>query len=154
MMAGLGRGQGSPGHVLGAVQKVWEGKWKHSSLVLQDYLRQPQHVWWQAEHLYVPKLRLVPLQAVIGPALEGRTLRSPPHHAGPPHGGTTDAVTPVPTHMLEPYVGGERLVHLFLQQQRGAVRCQGVPPAQDPQPSPVRVGTAASGLPPYNQPWG
>lgn len=70
-MALLGRGQGSPGRALGTAQKVWEGKLRHSSLVLQDYLRQPEHVWWQAEHLDVPKLRLVPLQAVISPTLEG-----------------------------------------------------------------------------------
>lgn len=82
------------------------GKLRHSSLVLQDYLRQPQHVWWQAEHLDVPKLRFVPLQAVIGPALAGRIpICQPLTMLGLSVArvlGTTDAMMPVPTHMLEP----------------------------------------------------
>lgn len=153
-MARLGMGQGNPGHALGTVRKDWEGKLRHSSLVLQDYLWQPQLVWWQAEHLNTPKLRLVPLQAVISPALDGRILRSPPHHAGPPHDGTTDAVTPVPTHMLEPYVGGERLVHLFLQTATWGSEMPGCPPSPGPSTLTSQVSTAASGSPHATSPGG
>lgn len=40
---------------------------------------------------------------------------------------------PVPTHLFEPHIGGERLVHLFLQRQWGAQRCHNYP--QDPPPN-------------------
>lgn len=40
-----------------------------SSLVLQDDLRQPHHVGWQAQNADAIKLRLVPRQTVVGPRL-------------------------------------------------------------------------------------